>query len=85
MKTTDKPLPLRNFAPEVFNQEFSTYSDIYAFGYVIWEVFNRGGHPLDGMHWLMNCNMLETYKQEKNFKHELPFVLEQNRNVEVST
>ncbi|CAG5104892.1 Oidioi.mRNA.OKI2018_I69.chr1.g1644.t1.cds [Oikopleura dioica] len=47
MRTTDKPQPLRNFAPEVFNLEFSTYSDIYSFGYVIWEVLNRGGHPLD--------------------------------------
>jgi len=83
MKNNDKPHPLRNFAPEVFKFEFSTYSDIYSFGYVIWEVFNRGGHPLDGITGLNTWDMIKTYKENVDMKHELPFVLFQHQHVEV--
>ena len=85
MKNNDKPHPLRNFAPEVFKFEFSTYSDIYSFGYVIWEVFNRGGHPLDGIKGLNTWDMIKTYKENVDMKHELPFVLFQHQHVEVSS
>ena len=42
-------IPLRHLAPEVVLQSssFSTASDVFACGFVIWEVMNSGALPFD--------------------------------------
>ena len=76
-----KPHPMRNFAPEVFDDKLSTYSDIYSFGYVIWEVFNRGGHPLDSVVGLDTWDSMKSYKQDKNNEHDLPLFLNYHKEI----
>ncbi len=46
----NKPLPLRWLAPETLRQNrFSTYSDIWSFGVLLWEVFSLGDRPYGHM------------------------------------
>ena len=43
VQSNDTKLPLKWLAPEVLkNRQFSTYSDVWAFGIMTWEIVTRG-------------------------------------------
>jgi serine/threonine protein kinase len=45
-----KPLPVRWLAPEAwYDKQFSSRSDVWAFGITIWELFSSGGKPYDNL------------------------------------
>lgn len=45
-KTTDGRLPVKWMAPEaLFDRKYSTKSDIWSFGVLLWEIFTFGGTP----------------------------------------
>lgn len=47
-KHNNKAIPLRHLAPEILDSgAFSLASDLYACGFVLWEVLSRGALPFD--------------------------------------
>ena len=48
-KLDGKPLPMMNFAPERFDLKCSMKSEVYTFGFLMFEILTRGcpGHPLE--------------------------------------
>ena len=48
-KLDEKPLPMLNFAPERFDLKCSMKSEVYTFGFLMFEILTRGcpRHPLE--------------------------------------
>ena len=49
-KTTDGRLPVKWLAIEaLFDRVYTTQSDVWAFGVLLWEIFTLGGSPYPGI------------------------------------
>ena len=58
------PLPIRWMAPEsIFDREFTSASDVWSFGVVLWEIVTLAEHPFPG---LSNEEVLSHVKRGKN-------------------
>ena len=58
------PLPIRWMAPEsIFDREFTSASDVWSFGVVLWEIVTLAEHPYPG---LSNEEVLSHVKRGKN-------------------
>lgn len=52
VKKQQEPLPWRWMAPESLQQlRFSSPSDVWAFGVLLWEIFSLGDVPYPGLSW----------------------------------
>ena len=58
------PIPIRWMAPEsIFDREFTSASDVWSFGVVLWEIVTLAEHPFPG---LSNEEVLSHVKRGKN-------------------
>ena len=58
------PVPIRWMAPEsIFDREFTSASDVWSFGVVLWEIVTLAEHPFPG---LSNEEVLSHVKRGKN-------------------
>ena len=58
------PVPIRWMAPEsIFDREFTSASDVWSFGVVLWEIATLAEHPYPG---LSNEEVLSHVKRGKN-------------------
>lgn len=60
----------------VYEDEYSTKSDVYAFGVVIWEIFNQGELPFSKMNDNSLLNKLKEKTLEWKFHKETPSELQ---------
>ncbi|XP_033101035.1 tyrosine-protein kinase receptor TYRO3-like [Anneissia japonica] len=59
-------LPFRWLAPEALKYfNFTTKTDVWAFGVTMWEIFSFGQHPYPGVH---NCDLLQYLSNGKRLK-----------------
>ncbi|XP_069126911.1 proto-oncogene tyrosine-protein kinase receptor Ret-like isoform X1 [Argopecten irradians] len=60
IKTSNTRVPVRWLAPEsLFNATYTTQSDVWSFGILLWEVFSLGGTPYHGLETQQMCNLLK--------------------------
>ncbi|XP_055356817.1 tyrosine-protein kinase Mer-like [Paramacrobiotus metropolitanus] len=52
-------LPYLWTAPECFHSPYSTQSDVWSFGVVVWELFEKGKRPYGGMDCMMLRDLLD--------------------------
>ncbi|XP_078379543.1 uncharacterized protein LOC144662575 [Oculina patagonica] len=62
-----KKIPVKWMAPEaLYNSEYSTKSDVWSFGILLWELSTMGGNPYPGINNKELYNLLKTgYRMEK--------------------
>ena len=64
----NKKVPIKWLAPETMRQQiFSTKTDVWSFGIMIWEIFSNGKDPYPGM-----TNMEVMKKGTDNVLHSEP-------------
>lgn len=66
-KTSNTRLPIKWMAPESLNNLiFSTQSDVWSFGIVLWELFTLGQTPYSDMNWkTLRYQLTEGYRLAK--------------------
>jgi len=59
---TNKPLPIRWMSPEsLFEGVFTSKSDVWSFGVLLYEIFTLGDQPYIGLN---NCQVIEYIKNQ---------------------
>jgi serine/threonine protein kinase len=88
IKTTDGKLPLRWMAIEsIVDRVFTTQSDVWSYGIVLWEITTLGGHPYPSVsNKALLTQLLRGYRMEKpeNCSSELYEIMMNCWQVEVS-
>lgn len=76
-KHSEAPLPFKWLALEsISDHVFSTYSDVWAFGVVLWELFSREFHSTDSM------NYYKTFSVSTQTVGKVPYTgMEANQNL----
>eukprot|EP01119_Soliformovum_irregulare_P003483 TRINITY_DN1406_c0_g1_i1.p1 TRINITY_DN1406_c0_g1~~TRINITY_DN1406_c0_g1_i1.p1 ORF type:complete len:151 (-),score=53.29 TRINITY_DN1406_c0_g1_i1:109-561(-) len=72
----DERIPVRWSSPEIIlHKEFSTASDVWAFGILLWELFSRAQMPYPG---ISNVQVIEDVVEGKvmNPAHAAPFSIQ---------
>lgn len=60
VKTSNTRVPVRWMAPEsLFNALYTTQSDVWSFGILLWEIATLGGTPYHGLDTQQMCNLLK--------------------------
>ncbi|KAJ8305566.1 hypothetical protein KUTeg_016111 [Tegillarca granosa] len=60
VKTSNTRVPVRWLAPEsLFNAIYTTQSDVWSFGILLWEIMSMGGTPYHGIDTQTLCNLLK--------------------------
>ena len=92
-KLDEKPLPMLNFAPERFDLKCSMKSEVYTFGFLMFEILTRGcpRHPLEERIQKPRNNeeieMLKMYIQDETHspKSSLVAILRNQQDIEPGT
>ena len=83
------PLPLPNFAPERFYRKCSEKSEVYSFGFAMFEILTRGkpSHPLEGRINFSNSTEVERYirNEEHSPKHSIMAILHDHKHLDPMT
>ena len=77
-------LPIRNFSPERFDLICSEKSEVYSYGFAMYEIFTRGSpsHPLEGRVSTSNYHAVKNYVQEPTHIPSVPTILTQKNREE---
>ncbi|KAK3089709.1 hypothetical protein FSP39_005811 [Pinctada imbricata] len=60
VKTSNTRVPVRWLAPEsLFNALYTTQSDVWSFGVLLWEIATLGGTPYHGLDTQQMCNLIK--------------------------